>query len=340
MLRRFLAVIEDHVLIKNVQILTKSYKDIQLKKIKYEPDIYCKIIGFNFDEIIIKNYLNKLGFNIDDEFIIIPSYRSDINNRNDIAEEIARAVGFDNIQQQKLNLSIESNHFKQSSENKIKNILIKNGFNEVINNPFVESNSQNSIEIDNPLDSTRKFLRTSLKDGLIKNLLFNERRQKDSVKLFEVSDIYFIKNNTIKNKKRIIGIIASGRVGKNYLDFSKKITDKYISSLFKDDLKLEFSCISRESLDTKLKNHISYSEFEIIDNKDESQDANFYENVEMNFHKYKPISDYPSSIRDLSISLKDPQSYKSLENSILNFEHELLKEVYVFDFYNNKKIRR
>ena len=337
MLRRFLAVIEDHVLIKNVQILTKSYKDIQLKKIKYEPDIYCKIIGFNFDESLIKKYLNKLGFNIDDEFIIIPSYRSDINNRNDIAEEIARAVGFDNIQQQKLNLSIESNHFKQSSENKIKNILIKNGFNEVINNPFVESNSQNSIEIDNPLDSTRKFLRTSLKDGLIKNLLFNERRQKDSVKLFEVSDIYFIKNNTIKNKKRIIGIIASGRVGKNYLDFSKKITDKYISSLFKDDLKLEFSCISRESLDTKLKNHISYSEFEIIDNKDESQDANFYENVEMNFHKYKPISDYPSSIRDLSISLKDPQSYKSLENSILNFEHELLKEVYVFDFYNNKK---
>ena len=95
----------------------------------------------------------------------------------------------------------------------------------------------------------------------------------------------------------------------------------------------------QESLDTKLKNHISYSEFEIIDNKDESQDANFYENVEMNFHKYKPISDYPSSIRDLSISLKDPQSYKSLENSILNFEHELLKEVYVFDFYNNKKNR-
>ena len=178
MLRRFLAVIEDHVLIKNVQILTKSYKDIQLKKIKYEPEIYCKIIGFNFDESLIKKYLNKLGFNIDDEFIIIPSYRSDINNRNDIAEEIARAVGFDNIQQQKLNLSIESNHFKQSSENKIKNILIKNGFNEVINNPFVESNSQNSIEIDNPLDSTRKFLRTSLKDGLIKNLLFNERRQK------------------------------------------------------------------------------------------------------------------------------------------------------------------
>ena len=56
----------------------------------------------------------------------------------------------------------------------------------------------------------------------------------------------------------------------------------------------------------------------------------------MNFHKYKPISDYPSSIRDLSISLKDPQSYKSLENS-LNFEHELLKEVYVFDFTIIKK---
>jgi phenylalanyl-tRNA synthetase beta chain len=340
-LKRFLAVIEEHVPIKNAQIYEKSYQDFQFKKIKYEPDEYCKVIGINLDENHIKKYLNELGFSINDNYIIAPSYRSDINSRNDIAEEIARAVGFDNIQQRELNLPKRKNHPTKTSENRIKNILIKNGFNEVINFPFNETSPHGSIKIDNPLDSTRNFLRISLKDGLIKNLLFNERRQKDSVKLFEVSDIYYIDNNKIKNKKRIIGIIASGRVGKNYLDFSKKITNQYISSLFKDDFEIEFSNISRENLNSKLKNHISYSEFEIVENTDKythkSEDTDSHEQVQMNCYKYKPVSDYPSSIRDLSISIKDPKNYKPLENTILNFEHELLKELYIFDFYNNKK---
>ena len=55
----------------------------------------------------------------------------------------------------------------------------------IINNP-VEMN-KNSIIVDNPLDSNRAYLRTSLGNSLVSNLLFNERRQKDSVKLFEIS---------------------------------------------------------------------------------------------------------------------------------------------------------
>ena len=88
---------------------------------------------------------------------------------------------------------------------------------EVINSPFESNGEKDSIVVDNPLDSNRQFLRTDLKDSLIKNLLYNERRQQDSVKLFEISDIYTKPNS----KKRILGVIASGRVDKNYLDFSK-----------------------------------------------------------------------------------------------------------------------
>ncbi len=336
-LRRFIAIIEEHTPIKSVQIYQKSFKHSQLKKIKYEPEEYCKVIGISLNESHIKKYLKKLGFNIDDGYIYIPSYRSDINGTNDIVEEIARAVGFDNIQQRELNLPKKNNYSKKTSENQIKNILIKNGFNEVINNPFIETPSKKSIKIDNPLDSSRNFLRTSLKDGLIKNLLFNERRQKDSVKLFEISDIYYLDKNKIQNKKRMIGIIASGRVGKNYLDFSKKINNQYMSSLFTDYLELEFSNISREKLDSKLKNHISYSEFEIIENNHENDVTDSYEKVLVNYHKFKPISEHPSSIRDLSISVKDPKNFKPLEEAVLNFENELLKEVFIFDFYKNEK---
>ena len=100
--------------------------------------------------------------------------------------------------------------------------LLDQGFYEIINSPFVGSDSSNSISVDNPLDSNKKYLRSNLTKSLLENLLYNERRQKDSIKLFEISDIYNIKDNKI-NVSRKLAVIASGRAGHNYKDFSKKV---------------------------------------------------------------------------------------------------------------------
>ena len=72
------------------------------------------------------------------------------------------------------------------------------------------------------LDKTRMFLRTDISQSLLENLLYNERRQKDSIKLFEVSDIYSLDNDEVTVTKKI-SIIASGRVGKNFKISQKKM---------------------------------------------------------------------------------------------------------------------
>ena len=80
----------------------------------------------------------------------------------------------------------------------MRNLLVKNGFNEVINYPFIGNVREDSISIDNPIDSNKGFMRTRIRESLIDNLLYNERRQKDSIKLFEFSDIYT--SNSTKKK--------------------------------------------------------------------------------------------------------------------------------------------
>ena len=85
-------------------------------------------------------------------------------------------------------------------EQNVKDFLIKNGFFEVINNPFVNTEENNTIKVDNPLDSNRQYIRTNLQISLIEKFLYNERRQQDSIKLFEISDVYSIDSN-LKNKK-------------------------------------------------------------------------------------------------------------------------------------------
>ena len=67
----------------------------------------------------------------------------------------------------------------------LKKLLIDNGFFEVINTPFISTKSHNSITVDNPLDSNKKYLRNDLKTSLVDNLLYNERRQKDSIKFLK-----------------------------------------------------------------------------------------------------------------------------------------------------------
>ena len=55
------------------------------------------------------------------------------------------------------------------------------------------------------------------------------------------------------------------------------------------------------------------------------------------FNQYKHISDFPAAKRDLSFSIADADDFNKLEDLILGCKNDLLKEVYIFDFYNNKK---
>ena len=337
-LRRFINIVESHTKIKKVELFTQSHSEKINKLIPIDFLKVNKILGTKIDEDTCLVYLNKLGFELIEGKIKVPTHRNDISTLNDLAEEIARAIGYDNIKSEPLNISIKNNIKLNFEEKKIKKILIDQGFYEVINNPFVIENLDDSVIVDNPLDSNRKYLRTALKESLVNNLIFNERRQKDSVKLFEISDLY---TNSIKGRsgKRAIGIIASGRIDKNYVDFSKKITKNYFEEVlnkFKPE-KYSIEEISRDTLNSKSKNKIIFCEFEInsLLDLDIPYDEIVLEDIKNKV--YEPISEYPSSSRDLSFSIKDFSKCKKLEELLLNFEYELLKEVFVFDYYKNEK---
>ena len=175
---------------------------------------------------------------------------------------MARIVGYDNIQAADFKITNSESNKNFDEENTLRYFLAGHGFNEVINMPFT-SNSPASLEIDNPLDSNRSFFRTTLKNSLIDNLLYNEKRQKESIKLFEISDIYSIDSDGEIVVNKYLGIIVSGRVGNNYKEFSQKLDSKYLTGLLEIDQNQVYE-ISREELDTKIKNKIYVALLELI----------------------------------------------------------------------------
>jgi phenylalanyl-tRNA synthetase beta chain len=337
-LRRFIKLVSEHANIKDMSIISFEYEDSPIHLIPVNVKKINQIIGINISEKEYLNYLSKLGFFIEDGCIRVPTFRSDIKTQNDLAEEVARVMGYNNIATSEISIPKSKKKNHKALEDKLRYFLLDHGFYEVVNSPFVNSSSNEAIKVDNPLDSNRKYLRTNITNSLVGNLLFNERRQKDSVKLFEISDIYSSINGI--NKKRKLSIIASGRVGTNYEDFSKKINKKYLMTLFQEIFPNEvfnFEIISRDLLDTKIKNEIVALEVDI--NKIPI-DILSYKSVSKspkNFTQYTPISEMPSSVKDISYSIKDYSKTQELQDLLLNYQCDILTNVYIFDYFINKK---
>ena len=254
-----------------------------------------------------------------------------------MAEEIARVIGYNNIESSpfKIKEKPDQNNFRIK---KIKNLLIKNGFSEVINFPFESKGDEQSIKIDNPLDSNRSFIRTSLKHSLLENLLYNERRQKDSIKLFEISDIYS-KNSQINQEKKL-GIIISGRKGHNHTNFTQKLDEKYLKDVFGQDNKnthLIIQELSRSNLKTKIKEKIFYLEIPVQDLNESIFEGISLSKEQNNFIKYKPVSEYPSSSRDFSFSIINESDYNKFMSYFSDLKMKNLKDSFIFDFYKNEK---
>lgn len=339
-IKRFIKIVEQHTNILNLKFCSSVYNPPQKKVIELDINKINNILGTDITENNCKKYLESFGFIINARLIDVPSHRNDIISINDVAEEVARAIGYNNIKSKKFLIPPKTNNnIINTNEAKLKNLLIKNAFYEVINDPFTSENNQISIEVDNPLDSNRKFLRTSLKNSLLNNLLYNERRQQDCIKLFEISDVY---TSSSDEPKRFIGIILSGRVGNNHIDFVRKLDEEYINNFLNANFeKIDpsyITIIDRNNFKSKSNSTIIYLEIELDKLNLAKNHSNEIYKINNLDTTYVPISEYPSSARDLSFSVTDFSQSKPLQDYLLNFQNTLLKDVFIFDyFYNEKK---
>ncbi len=128
---------------------------------------------------------------------------------------------------------------------------------------------------------------------------------------------------------------------KNYKDYSKKIDQKYFSNILKE-IFVEKDCevkeINRNDIksNSKRKSKIIYFEHEL--------DTFFCEKIKPsdikttdNFNKYIPVSEFPSSKRDLSFLITDTDRINELERVVMSYESHIIKEIFIFDYYQDEK---
>ncbi|KKP89215.1 MAG: Phenylalanine-tRNA ligase beta subunit [Berkelbacteria bacterium GW2011_GWA2_35_9] len=298
------------------------YQDINLSaksKIKLDYKKVSQLIGTNFDKQFCNNALQSVGCQITDDEVVPPSYRKDITIWQDLAEEIARVYGYNNLKVKVIDKPTEIvDNDQYWKKYQLKKSLTDLGFNEVSTYSFLSENetkifNQNDnqlVTIKNPLSNEHQSLRNSLVPLLIKTASKNPWYS--NIKLFEIGNVFY-QDNEIENlailshqKLNIDGEIKISPHDKNYSIF------KIRKSLFVYETPLD------KAFDLfKLKNKITLSE------------------LELKPIKFKSFSKFHPTILDISIVVNKNIYFEKIKYT-LHSNIQAIFDIDLFDKFENK----
>lgn len=187
----------------------KNFEKVE-KRIPFEPEKYNSLLGTDISKEDMLGYFERIeiGYDENSNELIIPSFRQDLDCMNDMAEEVARFFGYDNIP-----VSLPSGEattgkisFKMRIENVAKEIAEFCGFSQAMSYSFespkvydkllipADSDLRKAIVIANPLGEDYSIMRTISLNGMLTSLATNYNRRNKNVRLYEMANIYLPKS--------------------------------------------------------------------------------------------------------------------------------------------------
>lgn len=178
-------------------------------RIPFEPEKYNKLLGTDIDKETMIGYFKKIDLGYDEATneILVPSWRQDLLCDADMAEEVARFYGYDNI-----GVTLPSGEstaggksFKLRMEEKAREVAEFCGFSQAMTYSFespkvfdkllipADSDLRKTVVISNPLGEDYSIMRTLPLNGMLTSLSTNFGRRNKDVRLYEMGNIYLPK---------------------------------------------------------------------------------------------------------------------------------------------------
>ena len=184
------------------------------KRISFEPEKYNALLGTNVSREEMLQYFERLEveYDKDNNELIIPTFRQDLNRDADMAEEVARFFGYDNIPTTlpKGETTMGKVSFEQRIEDVAGEIAQFCGFSEAMTYSFEspkvfdklklepDSPYRKTVVISNPLGEDFSVMRTLPLNGMLTSLATNYNRRNKNVKLYEMAKVYLPDEDTEK----------------------------------------------------------------------------------------------------------------------------------------------
>ena len=349
-----------------------SYENIDKtpKVVEFYPIEVDKMLGIKIDEKDMIHELERLDFPYtitDGKFrVTIPSRRLDIeSNVNDIAEEIGRLYGYQNIKGTLPKVEMRDGNYigDVKYRKEISKRLRSLGLNEVKTYTLVSPSmasmfdyeDKERIVLPNPMSVDKSVIRTSLLPSLLNVYNYNKARKVDDINIYEIAKTY----DKDYNEESKIAFLMKGNYVVNSWKGSIKVDFYLIKGIVESILdylgfKNRYSFVKGTVNDL----HPGVSADILLDRKrigivgrvhpKKCSDEVYVCELSLNALmtkvkplKYKEASKYPTIVKDVAFIVPKDMASSEVESVIKKTGGRLLNDIKVFDVYekldNNKK---
>ena len=373
-LNRFINIFQQDQHITYSSPVVDSKQQFSMVDVSFSRNEIYKILGIKLENDFIENMLEYLGINytLTDNDIVFqsPSWRYDLERPIDLIEEFAKHYGFNNFEStlpignNKNNLG-EYWHLKRSLTDK----LIAMNMYEIKTLSFVSQEinqiftpEKKSVEINNPIDQTNKFLRTSLHPSLIEVYKNNIEQNNQSEMFFEINNIFDAGEHqnfdSIPNQIYSLSALIPSKLTNSDTRQDPTINDIYFAKQILIDCfgKIELKQIHKPGFHQNLSflilknNKVIGHLGQLASQLEKSYELNnsiFLFSIDLTSISsedliniiYSPLSPYPYVKFDLSFMVPDAFAASELIQEVEKFLINNENVITIFDDFKNEKSR-
>jgi len=331
------------------------------------PEKINALLGTNISTEEMQCILKKLGFGVDGETITVPSWRGDVAHYSDLAEEVARFFGYNQIPCTLVSGETTKGGYssQQKLEQKLGSLCRTCGFSEIITYSFIsptyydkirwDSNDprRQSFRILNPLGEDTSIMRTTVLPSMLEILARNYNYRNKNAKLYEVGRIYLQGGKDgLANEKRILSLGAYG----NDMDFfsMKGAVETVLENIRAESPRFE-ACKDNPSYHPGRCAQVwcgevcvgTFGQIHPLVAQNYGVDCELY-CAELSFDAlhsiqgadpvYTPLPRFPAVTRDLAVVCAEDVTVGQLEACIAKHAGSLLRSITLFDIYRGSHI--
>lgn len=340
--------------------------DSQVTKIPFDPDFINRFLNINLSSDEMISILSKVECKVVNDEVIVPSFRPDLKIKNDIAEEIARFYGYNNI----ASTPLRGSHYgkytdRQRFDQKINATMRALGASEITTYSFVSPREydkillpddyllRKSIVISNPLGEETSLMRTTAVVSMLGVLSSNYSHKNETAQLFEIAREYIpIENSDLpaENPKLIAGFYG---LNVDFLQV-KGICENLLDNLFIRDY--DFVACSdityfhpgrcaKVCCNDTILGHVAEVHPAVLENYGigtrayiiELKVDNLFASANFDI-TYKLVPKFASVNRDLALICDKSTPVGELKKTIEKSAGSLLENVAIFDVYEGEQI--
>lgn len=346
-------------------------KEIYPVEIQLKDEQINTLLGLNLPRNEMAGILKKIEIEVNGDSVKVPTFRPDLERVADIAEEISRLYGLDNIaSSEKSNIKYDyDRNLFDNYVDELKSILTGMGFQEVITNSMInrekweELTGENIYPILNPISHDMSGLRNNLSLSLLNVLQWNVNRQIKDLRIFEITRVFHHPDSLKKlpGEELRLAVALTGEMESNLWYSNRQLIDFYSVKGFIE------SFLDKISLDSI--QLISYDNFVygdqalavVVDGKTIGYFGKVKERLQNYFDIetpvyiadfrvaslsslaqkpkiYAAIPKYPFVERDLAVIVDENVEAAKLIETVENNRITDLRKVTIFDVYRGEQI--